>query len=435
MHTVSMNKYDIDELLKILQKKFSGVKTKAGNIKSKTIQNCLMSAIAVFIFKSPSLLQFEIARGEASVSHNLRTLFGIEKVPCDTYMREVLDKVDPQDIRGGFKYLFRVLQTSKKLREFAYIDGHYLLSVDGTMHFSSGKIHCEHCCEKHHKNGTVTYHHSLVAGAFVHPDMKAVIPICPEAITKQDGDTKNDCEFNAGGRLLKDYRREHPHLKTIVIADGLYANAPYIKRLSELDLRFIIGAKSSDHKYLFEEVDQNSETQVVKHTDSHGTLYRYKYSNNVSLNKSNKDTKVNFLEYIEIKETGEQLYFSWVTDILITKDNLDLLVKAARARWKIENETFNTLKNQGYHFEHNFGHGKKHLSTIFAFLMLLVFLIDQIQLIGSTTFKKALVKAKSKVYLWFRMRSLLTHYFMGATSQSQSAKIESMIYGCGKRPS
>ena len=37
-----------------------------------------------------------------------------------------------------------------------------------------------------------------------------------------------------------------------------------------------------------------------------------------------------------------------------------------RARWKIENETFNTLKNQGYHFEHNYGHGEQHLSVVFV---------------------------------------------------------------------
>ena len=55
------------------------------------------------------------------------------------------------------------------------------------------------------------------------------------------------------------------------------------------------------------------------------------------------------------------------------------MVRGGRARWKIENETFNTLKNQGYQFGHNFGHGKQNLSTIFVMLMMLAFLVDQTQ--------------------------------------------------------
>ena len=54
-------------------------------------------------------------------------------------------------------------------------------------------------------------------------------------------------------------------------------------------------------------------------------------------------------------------------------------MRAGRARWKVENETFNTLKNQGYHFEHNYGHGQQHLSVVLAMLMMLAFLLDQVQ--------------------------------------------------------
>ena len=97
-----------------------------------------------------------------------------------------------------------------------------------------------------------------------------------------------------------------------------------------------------------------------------------------------------------------------MTDILITKYNAYQLCQGGRAKWKIENETFNTLKNQGYHFEHNYGHGYNHLSTIFASLMFLAFLIDQIQLSCCGLFKAALTKMGSRKRLWERMRA----YFM-----------------------
>nr|VFJ61124.1 MAG: hypothetical protein BECKFM1743A_GA0114220_102792 [Candidatus Kentron sp. FM] len=81
------------------------------------------------------------------------------------------------------------------------------------------------------------------------------------------------------------------------------------------------------------------------------------------------------------------------------------LMRGGRARWKIENETFNTLKNQGYHFEHNFGHGYKHLTTVLMHLMMLAFLIDQIQQLCCPMFRAALTTAQRKIYLWRKLRS------------------------------
>jgi len=81
------------------------------------------------------------------------------------------------------------------------------------------------------------------------------------------------------------------------------------------------------------------------------------------------------------------------------------LAQCGRARWKIENETFNTLKNQGYNFEHNYGHGKKHLSNLLASLMMLVFLIDQIQQLANKVFMKVLLAVKSKTRLWDEYRA------------------------------
>ncbi len=54
-------------------------------------------------------------------------------------------------------------------------------------------------------------------------------------------------------------------------------------------------------------------------------------------------------------------------------------MRGGRARWRIENKTFNTLKNQGYHFEHNYGHGDQNLATVLVLLMFLAFTVDQIR--------------------------------------------------------
>jgi len=121
----------------------------------------------------------------------------------------------------------RQAQRGKVVERFSYYDGHYLLSIDGTGYFSSHEIHCKHCCEKHHRNGDITYYHQMLGAALVHPEHSHVLPLAPEPIIKQDGVKKNDCERNAGKRL----RQTHPHLKFIVIEDGLASNGPHIKKL------------------------------------------------------------------------------------------------------------------------------------------------------------------------------------------------------------
>jgi hypothetical protein len=184
-----------------------------------TLVDCLMSGLAVFSLKFPSLLQFdEDYHDEETLRHNLATLYDVAKAPCDTYLRERLDPINPVvALRKPFNRIFALLQRQKALEMYSYYDGHYLISLDGTGCFSSPEIHCESCCVKEHKDGSKTYYHQMLGAVLVHPEQKVVIPLAPEPILKQDGARKNDCERNAAKRLVEAIRREHPHLKIISI--------------------------------------------------------------------------------------------------------------------------------------------------------------------------------------------------------------------------
>jgi hypothetical protein len=114
---------------------------------------------------------------------------------------------------------------------------------------------------------------------------------------------------------------------------------------------------------------------------------------------------VNVLEYWEESPSGTQ-HFCWVTDFTLTRENVYPIMRAGRARWKVENETFNTLKNQGYHFEHNYGLGRKNLSMVFVMLMFLAFLTDQIQQMSCPLFRAAWKKAGCKRDLWEKIRGV-----------------------------
>lgn len=117
--------------------------------------------------------------------------------------------------------------------------------------------------------------------------------------------------------------------------------------------------------------------------------------------------QVNYFEYEQFDRHGVRTYFnSWITDIDISKDNIEELVSIGRSRWKIENETFNTLKNQGYNLEHSYGHGKKYLATNFMQLTLLAFLVDQIAQSLDKAFEKALQYCKTRKNLWEKVRQV-----------------------------
>jgi len=137
------------------------------------------------------------------------------------------------------------------------------------------------------------------------------------------------------------------------------------------------------------------------------------------------DCNVNFLECWETQSNGKVQHFSWVTDFTLTCDNIYDIMRGGRARWKIENETFNTLKNQGYHFEHNFGHGQRNLSSVMAFLMLQAFLIDQVQALACEVFQQAVIASKGKKRFWTRVRSSFTEMYVDTWEDMYMA----FIYG------
>jgi len=373
------------------------------------IKDCLLSGLAVFSFKYPSLLQYDNDRQHTET--NLKNLFKVGSLPSDTYMRERLDLINPRQLRPCFTKLFAALQRSKKLEAFQYYKGSYLVSLDGTGYFSSKEIHCEECCQKKHRDGSTTYYHQVLQAAVVHPEIKQVIPFAPEPISKQDGAKKNDCERNAAKRLLADMRREHPHLDITILADALYSNEPFLAELETHRMPYIIGAKPTDHKWLFDYVE-HAETDTYEYRDEQGFVHCFEYLNDAPLNESHENRRVNFLRYKELSPKGKEKYFFWITGFELSDDNVFSIMKGGRARWRIENETFNTLKNQGYHFEHNFGHGKKYLSHVFANLMLLAFTMDQLQELGCRRFRNALASTKRRSYLWERMKVIFLGFII-----------------------
>ena len=397
----------IDSLIGWLSSKFKGFTDKRGSNRSISLKDSLLSGFAMFSLKDKCLLKFNNMRNEREA--NLKQVYKIDQAPSDSGMRTILDKVSLKELKGVFKGLVNKLRKIGIWKNYEYYRGHIICSIDGVHHFSSEKICCNQCMKYEKTNGKVEYRHYLLSGSIVHPEKKEVMPIIHEPIVKQDGIEKNDCERNAAKRLMPNLRNLFPKEKIIVVEDALSANGPHLRAVKEADFRYVINVKPKGNKYLFDLMDRKeAHNEVHKYEEQRdGLIHKYRYANDLPLNSDNRDIRVNFLEYHEIDPSGkkETKVFSWITDFKLTKKTVYPIMRIGRSRWKVENETFNTLKNQEYNFEHNYGHGKENLTTVFVLLMMLAFWVDQIQQGWNELFQQAWEKAGTKIDLWERVRS------------------------------
>lgn len=400
----------IDKLIKQVTAGLSEIPDHRADNTTYTLSNLLNTGFAMFSLKDSSLSSF---REQYPVrSENLKRVYDVEALPCDSAFREGIDGVNPKDLQNQFKIPLQVLRDKGVFKARRVLGGYLAVAFDGTNHYCSSKKKCPHCLVRKHRNGSESYYHQLLGAVTVHPEQSTVFPIACEAIVRQDGATKNDCEQNAAKRLIplvREYLPISSEPKLIGIFDALYATAPHIDCLSENNINYIIATKGKTYVDIqAKQLDKEGKLKTVEWTKSNdeNILCTAKFANSLILSGQRQDILTNYVEYSEVDtRSGETTFYStWITDIPITEDNIQEFTAVARARWKIENETFNTLKNQGYHLEHNYGHGKQFLTTNFALLTFLAFLTDQIAQHLDTNFQKAKVVCKTFKALWQKVR-------------------------------
>jgi len=299
-----------------------------------TLPDALMSGLAVFALKFPSLLKFDEQKHEAHIRHNLETLYGIKQAPCDTQMREILDPVEPVAIHPAFRSPIKIAQDAGVLEQYRFLNRFIMVSIDGTGVFASTAVSCSECAIKQTRGGDTSYYHQLVGAVIIHPDRKQVLPLIPEPILRHDGATKNDCEQSAVKRLLIRLRRDYPTLPLLIVEDALFAKGPHLKLLKELKISYIIGVKEGDHTHLFEAVKAHEENDtmggLVQQDQKQNITRIFRFVNGLALNKSHPDIKVNFLEYVETHAGQVIARFTWVTDQKITEKNCIAIMRGGR---------------------------------------------------------------------------------------------------------
>lgn len=334
-------------------------------------------AFSVFFTQSPSFLAHQRLLQEKHGISNARTLFGITDIPTDNHIRTVLDSVSDDTVHPVFNDCFEALQKSGHVDSFRIPIGNkndLLIALDGTEYFSSHRIHCGSCSTKRHA-GITTYSHGMINPVVVAPGRKQVIPLPPEFIVPQDGDTKQDCEHKAAKRWLAKHGSKYHPLCVTILGDDLYCHQPMIEKITTTGLNFILVCKPDSHKTLYEWLNGiTDKKQVRRRNGKHWETWVYRYAVAVPLRDGDDALLVNWCE-VTVLRAGKQVYKNaFVTNHSITDTTVETIVSCGRTRWKIENENNNTLKTKGYYLEHNYGHGKNHLASLLATMNILAFL-------------------------------------------------------------
>jgi hypothetical protein len=267
--------------------------------------------------------------------NNALTLFGITQIPSDNQVRNLLDPVPPSAVLPVFAAVVDALRAGGQLEAYRTINGDVLVSMDGTLYFSSSKIHCPQCRVSEHHNGTVTYSHSVVTPVIVAPGKARVIPLEPEFITPQDGHAKQDCENAAAKRWLAQFGTRYAGLGATILGDDLYCKQPLGVAILREGLNFILVCKPDSHKTLDEWVaglaasgDVHTRT-ITRREGPRRYTDMYRFVSDLPLRDGDDALLVNWCELTTTRDDGKVVYHNaFATNHAIDADTVAEIVRA-----------------------------------------------------------------------------------------------------------
>ena len=355
---------------------------RTGRNRQYRIADAGLAAFSVFYLQSPSFLAHQRDMQRSRGQNNAQGLFGVEHIPSDGQIRNLLDPVEARGLYEPFWEIYQHLDDGGHLDSYGGVAGTRLISLDGSQYFSSEEIHCPNC-RVTVRDGRTYHSHLLMMAVVCAPEQEHVVCLDPEFITPQDGHGKQDCEQQAIKRWVERNAERLEPWSVTILADDLHCHQPLCELLLKHTMHFILTCKLESHEALYEElallkrVDGAISSKTVrKWNGRYHERWVYRWAEHLPLRGDAKALMVSWCEVtISNEATGNQLYHNaWATDHTLDEQSVVEVVADGRSRWKVENEGFNVLKNQGYNFEHNYGHGQQHLSTVLLTLLMLAFL-------------------------------------------------------------
>jgi hypothetical protein len=411
----------LEELLSDLRDVCAGLADKRQGQKCRyTMADIGLAAFSVFFMQSPSFLAHQRVLAAGHGRSNCQTLLGMSAIPSDNHIRQMLDGNRPDVFDGLFVKAVAMAAAAGGLSAFQCLDGRVLIALDGSEHFCSRKIACAQCSRRRRSDGGVDYFHSFLGASLVAPGRAQVLPLPAEFIVPQDGAEKQDCERAAAKRWLVKHGPSFAPFRPVFLGDDLYACQPTASAIRDAGGNFILTCKPSSHRTIAEYlagVDLEEHRQTIVRRGKRST-HIYRWLNQVPLRDGAEALLVNWFS-LEIRDAkaNRTYYNSFVTDLPVAADTVADLAACGRARWKIENETFNVLKTNGYNLEHNFGHGKLTLANLLVALNLLAFAFHTLAQLAVLAWRAA-AAARGPGYAFFEHLRTITAYIVFPDWQS-----------------
>ena len=398
----------------------------------RTGKNCVyaledagLAAFSVFFMQSPSFLAHQRDMQRRKGHNNAEGLFGVERIPSDGQIRNLLDPVDPARLSEVFWAIYAGLKEEGYLEAFQGVENTQLISLDGTQYFASQKVQCDNCRVTVREEKTY-YSHQVLLAVMCDPQQRQVVCLEPEFITPQDGHDKQDCEQQAIKRWVKRNARHFAPWKVTVLADDLQAHQPICELLRAHRMHFILTCKVESHPTLYEELElltgvagAVSSRCVRQWNGRFHEEWIYQWAEHLPLRGDPKTLHVNWCALTVVRaDTGAQLYHNaWITDYALNETSVVTVARDGRSRWKVENEGINVLKNHGYHFEHNYGHGQQHLSTLLLTLLLLAFLFHTALALSCTRYQAVREELATRRTFFDDLRALTRYLYFPSWQQ------------------
>src|SRR5271170_5144843 len=331
-----------------------------------------LSAFAMFFMQSASFLAYQRTMEKGHGRSNCQTLFGIGRIPSDNYIRDFLDEA-PRAPAALFRTHGGAAMQAADAAGLRPVGRKNPGAWDGTEFFCSQKLGCPHC-----PDAQALQRHAVGDGRGARPFQGRA---ADAGIHRAAGRRRQaGLRTQRGKALVRQARR----------AAGTVAPRVPGRRSVRLPTRRQNGDRRRRpfHLHLLAGFPQGA---VRLHRRCRASPSRkesrpaeHERDIPLSLERGGSPARrqgcdpghldVNWMGFEIVDTKGKVKYsLAWATSIPVSKDNVAEIVACGRARWKIENESFNVLKNHGYELEHNFGHGQRFLAMTLAALNLLAF--------------------------------------------------------------
>ena len=291
------------------------------------------------------------------VIENIGFICGVklEELPYWETINNYLKRLDPEEMQGVVTGLVKHLIRSRVFEKEKIRGKYWQILIDGTQLESSRKELDPNCLYRTHKKGTEEeykeyYYYVLEAKLVLTPDI--VVSVMTEFVENSGEEMKKqDCELKACYRLMDRLKKTFPCLKICICGDSLYAGKPFIEKCEAYGWKYVVRFKKGSIPYIYEEYENLKNREGNEGNKGKETSGKKEIQWNHVSEIDYEGHKVNYAWLME-EENGKKKEFSYITNLRIKKKGGKEIVTYGRRRWKIENEGFNTQKNQGYHLEH-----------------------------------------------------------------------------------